>query len=106
MPKFALSASVEYMQPIANSMDGYIRFDLQHVGHRNTEFNEALGIDMDSYQIGNVHVGVQMERWEVALFVKNIWDKRAILSAENNFGIDSWTIERPRTIGLTVRAHY
>ncbi|MBW7836811.1 MAG: TonB-dependent receptor [Sphingomonadales bacterium] len=106
VPKFALSASVEYMQPIANSMDGYIRFDLQHVGHRNTEFNEALGIDMDSYQIGNVHVGVQMEKWEVALFVKNIWDKRAILSAENNFGIDNWTIERPRTIGLTVRAHY
>jgi iron complex outermembrane recepter protein len=105
-PEFAMSAAMEYMHPISATLDGYMRFDLQHVGDRNTEFNQELGVDMPSYEIGNIHIGIQSDKWELALFIKNLWDERAILSGDNTFGINSWVIERPRTIGLTVRTHY
>jgi len=106
-PKFAFSGALEYLHPLTAHLNGFFRFDLQHVGDRNTEFNKSLGIDMPSYEIGNVHFGVQADKWEVTLFVKNIWDKRAILSAENPLGVrNQYVIERPRTFGLTLRTHY
>ncbi len=105
-PKFAMSASLEYLHSITGALDGYFRFDLQHVGDRNTQFNQTLGIAMPSYEIGNVHVGIQADKWEVALFVKNIWDKRAIVNGDNELGITNLVIERPRTVGLTLRTHY
>ncbi len=106
VPKWSASASAEYVQPVTDSLNGYIRFDLQHVGKRYTEFNTARAIAMPSYEIGNIHLGIQQENWEIAFFVKNIWDKRALTSAGFSSNVTTYVIERPRTIGVTLRANY
>jgi iron complex outermembrane receptor protein len=106
VPKWAVSAAAEYVHPITDTLDGYVRFDLQHVGLRYTEFNPALGIAMPSYEIANVHFGIDAESWAIAMFVKNIWDKRALTNADFASDVLTYTIERPRTIGVTLRARY
>lgn len=108
-PKFQLSAYGTYVWPIRNDLDGFITGTYQHVGDRYTQigdqapgfstvnltvtpigdpavstfrFNPKLG----SYQIGNLRVGVRSPRWELALFVNNLWDERARLALDRERG--------------------
>lgn len=106
VPKWAATAAVDYMQPITDRLNGFARFDVQYVGQRYTEFNQTIGLPLPAYEIVNVHLGVESGPWEVALFAKNLFDKRAILSGGLSTDVITYNIERPRTIGVTLRARY
>ena len=107
-PELAISGSIDYTWPLTDGLDGYVRFDVQYVDDRNTEFNtdRADSIAMDSYQIGNLHFGVITERWEAIIFVKNVWNEEAALGATIDNGPSYWVMEQPQTYGLTVRANF
>ncbi len=109
VPEFAASATIDYYFPITVTLDGYARLDVQYVGSRTTSY--AGTTEMPAYDLGNLHLGLEGGdgRWVAEVFATNLWDEEAILvESEVSFtgaGAEQ-VIERPRTIGLTLRWNF
>ncbi len=61
---------------------------------------------LPSYTLGNIRVGVKTDRWEVAGFVNNIWDKTARLALDYERGRSArvgYLTNMPRLFGVTAR---
>jgi iron complex outermembrane receptor protein len=132
VPKIQLSANATYEKPIFDETSGFFTVNVQHVGSRFTQIgDQAAGfgtIDltaipignptatsfsfnpkMPDYQIGNLRVGLRTGTWEVAFFVNNIWDERAVLSLDRERGTLArvgFHTNQPRTFGLMGRITY
>jgi len=57
-----------------------------------------------SYPLGNLRVGLDAQQWSATLYVSNITDEVAEEFFNNRWGSrQRVTINKPRTIGLTLR---
>ncbi len=110
VPEFSMNATLEYVYPLADDMDGFIWMNYQHVGHRQTEFNAANADyrDMEAYDLANVRVGVTWEDLEISLFANNLFDSRGVVRAlrRKPFDPDGAIRVEPRTLGITVRGYF
>ena len=107
-PKFKGSLTGRYEFPVAG-MDGHFQASVVHEGSKRTALleseNSVLG-DSDAYTLVDLSFGVQKEKWEAELFVKNAFDERASLynysecSVDICGGIVYSIMNQPRTIGL------
>lgn len=112
-PRWKYGLSGEFNQSVGNSWTAYVRSDWQHVGR--IPFSTGAGVFSGryrpSYDLVGLQIGARSDAIEVNLFVRNLFDKRALLGAEAGrastvpgaFEINTVTL--PRTIGLTVRVH-
>jgi iron complex outermembrane recepter protein len=65
--------------------------------------------ELPSYEIGNLRVGVENDRWEAALFVNNLWDERALLALDRERGRSArvgYVTNMPRTFGVMFRMNF
>jgi len=65
--------------------------------------------ELPSYTLGNIRVGVKSDRWEVAGFVNNIWDKTARLALDYERGRSArvgFLTNMPRLFGVTARYNF
>jgi outer membrane receptor protein involved in Fe transport len=85
------------------------------VGDRNAGFegNDALpAYRLPRYSLTDIQAGVEFERFQVGLFVRNLFDKRAQLGAETNLvaaGVGGPALvneARPITFGTTLTAKF
>ncbi len=114
VPRFTGSAYVEYNRPLAPGYVGVARLDAEYTDHQNEQLITTSGIDgfpVKGYTLENVRIGLEHDRWNVALFVKNLSN----INAEFGRGLtyatasvrENWfTISRPRTFGITVGASF
>ncbi|HKU13496.1 MAG TPA: TonB-dependent receptor [Steroidobacteraceae bacterium] len=111
VPRLNLAAGAQYTFPLASGgLDGFGRVDYSYTGDSTTTFNDlstANGLpshfNPDAYGLLNLRLGVQNERWTVALFVDNATDERAELLIDNASVTHRITRNRPRTFGMNVR---
>jgi iron complex outermembrane receptor protein len=111
VPRLNLAASAQYTFPLSSGgLDGFGRVDYSYTGDSTTTFNDlstANGIpshfNPEAYGLLNLRLGVQNERWTVALFVDNATDERAQLLSDNAGVTERITRNRPRTFGMNVR---
>lgn len=133
VPKFQMAVSGTYTMPeLWNDMDGFFTATVQYVGSRITQAGDAdpnfANIDltisplgnssiatftfdpvMDAYALGNIRFGVRNERWELAVFVNNIWDEIAELALDQERGNRArvgFLTNQPRTFGVNARASF
>lgn len=113
-PEITASGSVDVRWPLLGSAIGTLHFDVQYQDEQNTRFmTPALpdGAPLESYAVGNFRAGIDLGTWGVDLFANNLWDERAQLGAGQgtvtNFDYPTIrTVNRPRTIGLMLRANF
>ncbi|MBI1733414.1 MAG: TonB-dependent receptor [Gammaproteobacteria bacterium] len=135
-PKFQFAAHASYFQPVFTNWEGFITGTFQHVGSRFTQVGDQrdfppppFGVvdltifplgnpaattftfdpKMDSYNIGNLRLGLRNEKYEVAFFINNIWDERARLAVDQERGTLArvgFLTNQPRTFGLTTRVNF
>ena len=109
VPKFQGSASATYRTPVMDNFELVMRGDLSWRGSTNTEFNpnNPLGVDLDSYALMNVRVGLENEGWNISAFAKNLFDTRAQIDAINGTQDPlAYITVRPRTIGLSLTRNF
>lgn len=132
VPKFQMSANTTYEKPMFEDVSGFFTANVQHVGSRFTQIGDqssgfgtidltaipignptATSFSFDprlpAYQVGNLRAGFRTGKWEVALFVNNIWDERAFLSLDRERGTLArvgYHTNQPRTFGLQGRITY
>jgi hypothetical protein len=108
VPRISASGFVEYHAALGRLGAGLARVDVQRVGTAYTGFGSANNFVYGGYTITNVRVGTDIDGSDIALYAKNLFDERARLFADpyqgGYPGVDaiSYTIVRPRTVGIEV----
>lgn len=107
-PRWTYSGSAQYTIPFQNGSDLYLRGDFQHVGSRlNDLAGKTSGLQrMPGYTLFNARLGAQIENYEVAFFVTNLTNERAVLNATYSGANNYYTLYTPRAIGLNFKANY
>jgi iron complex outermembrane receptor protein len=62
--------------------------------------------ELPAYDLLNLRAGVRRERWDVAVFLNNVFDERAFLSLDRERGTRArigYLTNQPRTFGISTR---
>ncbi len=109
VPKWTASTSAQYNFPVSGDIGGFGRIDYFYTGSSNTYFNpESIFYQtLSAYSLVNLKAGLETERWQLALFVKNLFDERA--EVDKLYQLDSplsifTTV--PRTIGVKLDVYF
>ena len=135
VPENHLAAAASYRW-LMTGMAGYVTGAYQHIGSRYTQIgDQADGFgtvnlnsfapnniggpftqntftfdpELPAYDILNLRVGVLRGQWDIALFVNNITDERALLSLDQERGSRarvSYLTNQPRTFGVSTRVNF
>jgi iron complex outermembrane receptor protein len=127
-PKVQAAANATYSMSFGDVYSGFATATAQYIGSRYTQFeDEAPGAGsialynigdptistfnynpkLPAYAVGNLRVGLRSDRYELALFVNNVTDKRALLALDLERGGGArvgYDVNQPRTTGMTFRA--
>lgn len=90
-------------------MDGFVGASARYVDVRYTAFEHSLTSEnttLPPYTIVDLRVGVRKGPYEVAAFVRNVGDDRAVLGGVDSSGETLLVIARPRTFGVSLSAKY
>jgi outer membrane receptor protein involved in Fe transport len=87
-----------------------VRADLAYVGEVVTNlegFESVIGqagvSTQDAYETGDLRFGLESESWSASLFVRNVWDERAVTFRSNRWAVPRMSIVQPRTFGIQFR---
>lgn len=109
VPEFQANGGVRLNKSIGGEFLGVAQFDFSYTDSRNTAIgdNNPDNIDLESYTLLNAKIGVETERWQANLFVRNLIDKRAEVDLVNTAQdpLAYFTV-RPRTFGINVSTHF
>ena len=134
VPKFQAALSATFQQPVAQEFNGYVSANYTHVGSRITQVgDDQPGVGtinllalttthviggpltqntftfdpvLPAYDILNLRFGVRHGIWDVAFFVNNLTDERALLALDRERGLlarQGFLTNQPRTFGITSR---
>ena len=108
-PKYSLAIAMDLTQPLTGSWHGYARVDLlARAGTFSQLSNEPLTKSED-YELGNLRFGARSDRWDLSIFVHNVWDERVHTLLGGNFVspyVGSARVHSPRRVGLGVRHQF
>lgn len=113
VPKWSGALHADYRFPVEGGTEGFVGASLSYTGKRNAEFNqrEANGslVRIPAYIEVDLRGGVDIGRFTLEAFARNIFDKRGLTDA---FAFDGGATFpngaaaaaaiRPRTIGLSL----
>ena len=136
VPKFQAALSATYQQPVAEDFRGYATATYNHIGSRYTQLvDQEAGVGtvnllafaphniggpltqstftfdplLPAYDLLNLRFGVRHGLWDVAFYVNNVTDERALLSLDRERGFLArvgYLTNQPRTFGLTTRVDF
>ena len=92
----------------------YAGANVRYVGQRNAGFDSAQSSQpnfrMPAYVVADLQGGITLGQFELGLYVRNLFDRRAIVGADAAlvaFGSPLHaTVTRPRTLGATLSASF
>ncbi len=112
VPEWTYSLSADYSFAINDSTRGFGRVDYSYTDESFSGNNDQLEPRRrDSYELLNLRAGVEFERWQIELFVKNALDERANFADNVSIALElpgrpRIVTNRPRTTGLDVRVFF
>jgi len=109
IPEHTLSSSVSYRYPLVNDLMLAARVENNYVGRR-TDVTYAVN-NLPSYDMTNLRLGVETQRWSATLFARNVTNERAVLTNafQINLNIPTFNrqvISQPATFGLDLMYHF
>ena len=84
-------------------------FGANTIGGPLTASTFTFNPELPAYNILNVRVGVLKNKWDIALFVNNVTDERALLALDQERGTRarvSFLTNQPRTVGISTRVNF
>lgn len=135
VPEFQAAAAATYQWQTAGGRLAYLTGTYQHVGSRFTQIgDQAAGFgtvnllafpgviggpltastftfdpELPAYDILNLRLGYTSDTWDVALFINNLTDERALLALDQERGTLArvgYLTNQPRTIGIATRVSF
>uniref|UniRef100_B0T9J1 TonB-dependent receptor n=1 Tax=Caulobacter sp. (strain K31) TaxID=366602 RepID=B0T9J1_CAUSK len=118
VPRYTANLSGDYRFALPRGLTGFLYADTKYVSSSTTALNAGANAQgalvqriRPAYTIVDLRGGVELERYELALFVKNATDERASLGdslsiAAEMPGRARVLMSQPREIGVEVRARF
>jgi len=110
--RLSASAGARYNFSMAGRT-AWIQGSERYVGDRNAGFDgstSAPGFKMPSYWLTDMQAGVDLAKVQLSMYVRNVFDRQAILSANTNLvtlgGPVMATVVQPRTLGLSLSTSF
>jgi iron complex outermembrane receptor protein len=131
VPRFQLATAATYQWEVRPGALAYVTGTYQHIGSRFTQVgDDELGTldllsfgantigapltastfsydpELPAYDLLNLRAGLRRNQWDVAVFINNIADERALLSLDRERGTRArigYLINQPRTFGIATR---
>ena len=105
-PKYTLGATLGYVRQISNGVTLVANGSAQYATQRELRSFGALVVGDKLFTV-DARIGVDMDRWGIYLFARNLTDEDGVIAASpfkliQGFG----TRPRPRTIGLNFKFRY
>ena len=97
-PKYTANLGITLSNSFANDMEGFLRLDLSRMG--KTFFEAENFIARNTVDLININAGIGTEKWQVAVWAKNLTDKDYVAELINPPGVNYYA--RPRMYGLEV----
>ena len=134
VPRLQASGAVTLWLPMATSR-AFVTGSFQHVGSRYTQIDDLTpGIGtvniaaftqdiggpltqntftfdplLPAYSLFNIRAGLTRASWELAVFVNNLTNERALLALDRERGLRArvgYLTNQPRTMGVNLRFNY
>lgn len=113
VPHWSLASYAEYGVDVGTDGRVTLRGDVQYQGARNNALTLSP-LRLEDYVLAKLRLSYARDAWEVALFVDNLFDKRAQLDrnilpdARTGFAtsLDRYTVNTPRTFGVSLSANF
>jgi outer membrane receptor protein involved in Fe transport len=97
------TTSVNYERPLFDDYSGFVNARWHYSGSRESEFSPYGREILPGYSIVDLRLGVENDRWSLAVYAKNLADERAF-TAITSYVYESATVMTPRTIGVELSA--
>ncbi|MDT9597369.1 TonB-dependent receptor [Sphingosinicella rhizophila] len=104
IPEFTANVNAEYRFPVSASADLYVFGQYSRVGERGASANQP--ITLNPYDKVDARAGVAFGGWDASVFVRNLFNEKAIIGRFTNFAGERLTYLQPRTIGLVVKTDF
>jgi iron complex outermembrane recepter protein len=115
-PKSTASAILRYEHEMNDGLSVFGSLEWDYVGSRlNAPYGEtvtlwnynSLLVHLPAYNLANLRLGLNGERWTATLFVDNLTDKEVLLDPQPQIdlqmaAVTRYTVNRPRTVGLDI----
>jgi iron complex outermembrane receptor protein len=134
VPRFQIATAATYQWEVRPGALAYVTGTYQHIGSRFTQVgDEDLGTlnllsfgantigapltastftydpKLPAYDLLNLRVGLRRNRWDVAVYLNNVFDERALLSFDQERGTRArigYLTNQPRTFGIGTRFNF
>ena len=133
VPEFQAAATANYQWPVHDSWLGYATGTYQYLGSRFTQIGDqadGFGLvnlnsfgantiggpltqsgfrfdpELPAYDLTNLRLGFLNGKWDVSVFINNLFDERARLALDQERGTRArvgYLVNQPRTFGITTR---
>ena len=111
VPEITVASNAEYERHLTANWSGFTRLDYSHVSGSYSVNTQVTPLYRPAYNIGDVRFGGRNERYEVALFVKNLTNEHANLADAVMIGAEipgqpHYVINQPLTAGVEARVRF
>lgn len=109
VPRWKMSAGAEYRTPIADGWDVALRANASFVGKRYNFADNNPAERLRAYQIVDLQVAFESDRFDIVLFADNVTDEVAEYAFQGDPSLPGerlFSANQPRTIGVTARARF
>ena len=110
VPKWSGALDAEYRWPLANDLNAFVGGTWAYIGDRKSDFGDPDRLTLGSYDTVDLRAGVEVDRWRVELFAKNVGNSEGLTSLSGVgatlSGGRSATFIQPRTIGVELSAKF
>lgn len=107
-PRWSGSLSADYAWPIVDSWRGFAGVLARYNGERDFTFDHSATYTqyvLPAYTLVDLRVGVRHDKLEASLFVRNVGNVQAQIGNYQE-GVNYVDISRPRTVGVSLGAHF
>jgi iron complex outermembrane recepter protein len=111
-PEWASTLAVDYEWTVFGDAEAYIGGDVRYTGERVgsfttvTPFGQFSRVELPSYTLVDLRAGVDLNRFGVELFARNVTNDDSPTSFGGAFASPQAGVPRPRTIGVQVSARF
>jgi len=131
VPKYQFTAALNWERQMTADLAAFAVASYQHVGSRFTQAvdqdESAVGTitripiggqpagtftfdpKLPAYDLVNLRLGARTEAWEIAAYVNNLFDEKALLSLDRERGFRArvaYQVSKPRTFGLNLSTRF
>jgi outer membrane receptor protein involved in Fe transport len=112
VPKVTVATNLQYERPLTAGWAGFARVDYAHIGSSYSANNDVQSPRYrPGYSLADLRLGGRNERYEVAVFVKNLTNQHAnlgdaILIGSEEPGHPRFVVSTPRTAGIEARMRF